>query len=113
MWNDIENKENTGSVLTKINNLGISIGSRVASLTDYTVEKSAWVKDTTYEDFPYKADIVFEGCTSALIPYVHYSILQQVSGNYIGAVSDTDKVSIWSRKQEAITIPCILLFEGS
>lgn len=112
MWSDITNGENAGNILTKINSLGILADTFVKSLSNYKISKSSWVTDSTYEDFPYRADIVFVGCTSDLIPYVHYDVPQQISGNLIGALSGEDKVSIWSRIQEEFIIPCVLLFEG-
>lgn len=112
-WTDIANGDNAGDILNKINGIGAYLASATEVMENYQVPLSAWVSDSTYTDFPYRADIPFSACTPNHIPYVHFGIDQEISGSYIGATSGDGKVSIWSDKRESFVIPYILLFKGS
>lgn len=48
---------------------------------DITVEPSAWVIDTTYEAFAYRAAVPVNGATESMIPDVIFSVPDAVSGN--------------------------------
>lgn len=113
VWTNIADGDNAGDILNKINGVGAYLENATYVLTGWQVPLSAWVSDSTYVDFPYRADIPFYACTPNHIPYVHFGIDQEISGNYIGATSGDKKVSIWSDKKESFVIPYILLFERS
>lgn len=112
-WTNIANGDNAGDILNKINGIGAYLANATEILENYQIPLSAWVSDSTYADFPYKADIPFSACTSNHIPYVHFGVDQEISGSYIGATSGEGKVSIWSDKRESFIIPYVLLFERS
>lgn len=41
-----------------------------------------WVSSTTYEEYPYQADITILGVTENDIPTVNFSLIDATSGNY-------------------------------
>lgn len=111
MWSDINNGDNTTGIKDKLNDIAdYLVNSAIMAKVNYQVPISAWVQDSTYTDFTYRADIPFEGCSEDLIPYVHYGIEQASSGEYMGVKSDTNKISIWSKVRNSFVIPYILLF---
>ena len=75
-----------------------------------TVTAGSFVSDTTYADYPYKAEITVEGVDDSYIPEVVFDVPEAASGNYAGVSdTDTDKVIIYAKEQPtaAITIPTI------
>lgn len=71
------------------------IGTRKNILTFYnkTVEISAFVSDTTYSDYPYRAAVVCSGVTAAYTPYVMFGeedaalgILSRNANSYAGGI---------------------------
>lgn len=77
-----------------------------------SVPVSAFVEDTTYEDYGYKADIALSGVTASMIPEVVFPVsdlgVAPVCESYNGGVR------IWADDvpEEAITIPTIILWRG-
>ena len=47
-----------------------------------TVPITDFVEDTTYSQYPYKADITLEGVTATMIPDVYFNGADALSGNY-------------------------------
>jgi len=77
-------------------------------ITSTNISASTWVSDSTYSGYSYKCDIAISGCTSDHIPYVVFSAEDSISGNYASVVlSDTNKVTIYSKVNTSITIPSI------
>lgn len=138
-WTDIQNSESALSVRTKLNSLGQKMGvesQRIDSLqndvsalepqvvnlnTIITIAQniscpvSQWYDDSvrTYADYPYKADLYIAGTTSDMVPLVNFSASDQESGNYIGAESATNVVTIWAKEKPnaALTIPNVVLLK--
>lgn len=50
--------------------------------TSVTVLTSAWVADTTYPDYGYRASIAISGVTNTMIPHVYFNYADSVSGIY-------------------------------
>ena len=77
-----------------------------------SVATSAWVSDTTYTDYPYRASIVIDGCTANHIPEVTFALSDATSGNFAPITETYDGgVYIYAIEQpsEAMTIPTIKL----
>ena len=76
------------------------------------VATSAWVSDTTYTDYPFRASIVIDGCTANHIPEVTFALSDATSGNFAPITETYDGgVYIYAAEvpSEAITIPTIKL----
>lgn len=75
-----------------------------------TVQQSAFVSDSTYIDYPYRAAIALDGVLSNMTPQVTFGVEDAISGNY-APVSEcyTGGVYIYagSVPDSAITIPTI------
>lgn len=71
---------------------------------------SLWVSDNTYTDYPYRCDISCDGVTADMFAEVVFNVNEAVSGDY-APICETKSniVSIWSSKNETITIPTILI----
>lgn len=71
---------------------------------------SSWVSDTTYVDYPYRCDVTCEGVKATDYPEVVFGLTQAVSGDYAPlAETKQNVVSIWSKSNETITIPTIII----
>lgn len=88
-------------------------GSSVLKFQDTIVPVSAWVADTTYDDYPYRASIALTGVTAAMCPQVYFSmelinepdvVYSPLSETYAGGVY----IYADSIPQSAITIPSIV-----
>lgn len=75
------------------------------------VSSSAWVEDSTYEDFGFKADIPLNGVTENMIPDVTFPVSDTAYCNV--AESYNGGVTIWADEAEAVTIPTIILWRAS
>lgn len=95
---------------------GTGVELKKLQFNNSTVETTAFVADTTYGDFPYRAAVALEGVLETMIPEVVFSLADATSGvfapvaeSYNGGVylyaSDVPEV--------AVTIPVILLWRGS
>lgn len=139
-WNEIQNNEKAQLVRSKLNALGEKMATesqRVDELqNDMNVIKpkvesldaivmiaqniscpvAQWAEDAakTYENFPYKADLYIAGVTADMVPIVNFAATEQESGNYMGAESTTNVVSIWAKEipSAALTIPNIVLLKA-
>lgn len=110
VWEDINNGDNTSEIRKTLNKLGVNISDIVKFYTNIFVDMDEGVRDNTYVDFPYRIDISINNITDIDIPIVIFPQEQALSGNFIGAVSATNKVSIWyhtSYNQNDFTIPFI------
>lgn len=74
--------------------------SPVVKDTDIEVSVSDWVADATYEDYPYKADIVNEDATVDSVPLVVFSLQDATSGVF-APVAEAFKgyVRIWAKEK--------------
>ena len=86
---------------------------KVASATNVSVATSYWESDTTYADYPYKADILFDEATENDIPYITFAlenmgIFAPVASTGIGVVT----IYASEKPTAEITIPSIVLIKG-
>lgn len=75
-----------------------------------SVAVDSWTEDTTYADYPYKADIACEGVTEDYFSDVVLSLSEATSGNYApNSETGSGVVIIYAKEipAEAITIPAI------
>ena len=81
-----------------------------------TVATTAWVEDTTYEEFGYKAEIPCTGVRTNFFPDVVFGITEAVSGNYAPICESGDGiVTIYAVEQPEtdIIIQTIICSEGA
>lgn len=79
-----------------------------------SVNSSLWVSDTTYEDFPYKADIPLTGVTADMVPTVTFDV-PEATGGELAPVCSTGAgyVRIYAvGALSTFTIPSISLLEA-
>lgn len=78
--------------------------------TSVTVLTSAWVADTTYPDYGYRASIAISGVTNTMIPHVYFNYADSVSGIY-STFADTYNGGVYIYASEipsaTVTIPLI------
>ena len=71
---------------------------------------STWVADNTYTGYGYKASITLTGVTADMIPEVIFGATEAISGNYLPiAESYAGGIYIWSKVDDTITIPTIIV----
>lgn len=69
-----------------------------------------WVEDTTYADYPYRCDLACSGVTTNDYAEVTYNVAEAVSGDYAPICeTDTDIVKIWSKKNDSIVVPTVII----
>ena len=95
-----------GRVFYHGKDIGSAFGETGKVLTNVTVNN--WVSDATYVDYPYKADINFNGIKADDVVEVIFALAQATSGNYAPVcLTGTDKVTIYSKVNTTIVIPTI------
>lgn len=75
------------------------------------VSAASFIEDATYDEYPYKADIMLSQISETLVPTVVFSVSDAESGNYAPvAATGEGYVRIWAKKvpEDTITIPTIL-----
>ena len=78
----------------------ISNASPVVKDFDIIVNISDWSSDTTYPDYPYKADIENEDATEDSVPLVVFSVQDAMSGNFAPVSQAFDGyVRIWAKEK--------------
>ena len=103
-WSDINNGDAALGIRTKINGLGNEVAllsstfnlELIGTYTNVTVATSAWVSDTTYANYPYRAPITASNVLATDIPFVAFSATDQESGTYIGADSGAGVIYIYA-----------------
>ena len=101
--NDYTNDEKTK--LSRLN-AAITVQSNIS------VPTSAWLTDTTYTDYPFRASIPIDDCTANHIPEVTFALSDATSGNLAPIAETYDGgVYIYAAEvpSEAMTIPTIKL----
>lgn len=84
--------------------------------TNVTIAPEVFVSDTTYGDYPYRADLALNGVISSMIPEVIFGMTEAISGNFSPVVESYDGgVYIYASSvpESAITIPTIILWRGN
>ena len=81
------------------------------TFTNKSVAASAFVSNSTYSDFPYRAAVALTGVTAAMVPEVFFGLTDAMSGNFAPvAESYAGGIYIYAaaKPSAAITIPTIL-----
>ena len=103
------------SDIATINGKLQTLNSMMSISTNVSCPVAQWTTDSakTYEDYPYKADLYIQGVTSDMVPLVNFNASDQASGNFIGADSGTNIVTIWCKDKpsETLTIPNVVLLK--
>ena len=77
---------------------------------------SAFVADTTYEDYPFRAAVALEGVLSSMIPEVIFSLLDATSGLF-APVAETYNGGVYLYATDVpefdITVPVIICWKGN
>ena len=84
---------------------------KALAFTEKTVEVSAWVSDTTYTDFPYKAAVVCDGVTANHYAAVVFSPTDALEGTFCPVVESYDGgVYLYANEvpSAVVTIPTIV-----
>nr|DAM75214.1 MAG TPA: Receptor Binding Protein [Caudoviricetes sp.] len=115
---------NIGAIATTAGAVGTSnLGDKVVTaaklaadavkltFTNKSVAASAFVSNSTYSDFPYRAAVTLTGVTAAMIPEVFFGLTDAMSGNFAPvAESYAGGIYIYAaaKPSATITIPTIL-----
>ena len=104
-------QDESGNVITSTYATKSSINAKQdAALKFENISASTWLSDSTYEDFPYRCDIACSGVTSSMYAEVVFGVDEAISGDYAPMCeTKSNMVSIWSAKDETITVPTILI----
>lgn len=81
------------------------------TFTNKSVAASAFVSNSTYADFPYRAAVALTGVTAAMVPEVFFGLTDAMSGNFAPvAESYAGGIYIYAaaKPSATITIPTIL-----
>ena len=81
------------------------------TFTNKSVAASAFVSNSTYSDFPYRAAVTLTGVTAAMVPEVFFGLTDAMSGNFAPvAESYAGGIYIYAaaKPSATITIPTIL-----
>ncbi len=83
---------------------------KVLAFTEKALDASAWVSDTTYSDFPYRAAVSCNGVTAKHYAEVSFSPADAMSGSFapVAASYDGGVYLYASEIPEAMTIPAIV-----
>ena len=84
---------------------------KVLPFTNKTVATSAWVSDTSYTDFPYRAAVACEGVTAKHYAEVSFSPADAMSGSFAPVAESYDGgVYLYASEipEAALTIPTIV-----
>lgn len=95
---------------------GISVELKKLQFSNVSVTTSAFVSDTTYQDFPYRASITLSGAIKSMIPEVVLSVDDAISGNFAPvAESYNGGVYLYAGypPDADITIPTIIMWRGN
>ena len=95
---------------------GTAVEMKKLQFSNVTVPKGAFVSNTTYQDFPYRASIALSGAIKSMIPEVVLSVDDALSGNY-APVAESYNGGVYlyagSPPDADITIPTIIMWRGN
>ena len=101
------------SIQNELQNLEVGTGVELKKLkfTDVHVPSANFVDDTTYEDFPFRAEVPLDGVLETMTPEVILGVVDATSGNF-APVSETYTGCIYlyasSVPDSDVTIPTII-----
>ena len=109
------------SVLDSINReladleAGTAVELKKLLFTDTSVPVSAFVADSTYQDYPFRAAIALTGVLDTMIPEVVLGVADAIDGNF-APVAATYNGGVYlyaaSAPESAITVPTIICWKG-
>lgn len=95
---------------------GTAVELKKLQFSNVTVPKGAFVSNTTYQDFPYRASVALSGAIESMIPEVVLSVDDALSGNY-APVSESYNGGVYlyagSPPESDVTIPTIIMWRGN
>ena len=116
-----ETQAQATSVLDSINReladleAGTAVELKKLLFTDTSVPVSAFVADSTYQDYPFRAAIALTGVLNSMIPEVVLGVADAIDGNF-APVAATYNGGVYlyaaSVPESAITIPTIICWKG-
>lgn len=116
-----ETQAQATSVLDSINReladleAGTAVELKKLLFTDTSVPVSAFVADSTYQDYPFRAAIALTGVLDTMIPEVVLGVADAIDGNF-APVAATYNGGVYlyaaSVPESAITIPTIICWKG-
>lgn len=116
-----ETQAQATSVLDSINReladleAGTAVELKKLLFTDTSVPVSAFVADSTYQDYPFRAAIALTGVLDTMIPEVVLAVADAIDGNF-APVAATYNGGVYlyaaSVPESAITIPTIICWKG-
>ena len=95
---------------------GTAVEMKKLQFSNVSVPKGAFVSNTTYQDFPYRASVALSGVIESMIPEVVLSVDDAGSGNFAPVVeSYNGGVYLYagSPPDTGITIPTIICWRGA
>lgn len=95
---------------------GAGVELKKLIFADTAVATSAFVADTTYEDYPYRASVALTGVLATMIPEVVFSLTDATSGVFAPcATAYMGGIYIYANAvpESAVTIPTIMLWRGA
>lgn len=117
-----ETKSKTAALLKSIEKelaeleAGTAVELKKLLFTNVTIPVSAFVADTTYQDYGFRAAVSLEGVISSMVPEVVFDVATAASGDFAPvAESYAGGVYIYasSTPQNDITIPTIICWRGA
>lgn len=107
---DISGKLDSEEAATTYATINSIKGKQDASLKFTDMAAAVWVSDPTYEEFPYRCDLVCNGVRGDMYAEVSFAMEQATSGDYAPICeTKTGIVSIWSKSDTEITVPTIII----
>jgi hypothetical protein len=116
-----ETQAQAASVLDSINReladleAGTAVELKKLLFTNISVPVSAFVADSTYQDYPFRAAIALTGVLDTMIPEVVLAVADAIDGNF-APVAATYNGGVYlyaaSAPESAITIPTIICWKG-
>ena len=108
--------ENFKTIDEKMKTGGGGGNGNILTFSNITLETTAWVEDTTYEEFSYKAEIPCTGVTADFFSDVTFGVAEALSGNYAPiSLTGAGTVTIYAVEQpkSTIIIPSIICSKGA
>lgn len=95
---------------------GVGVELRKLQFNNTSVAASAFVSNSTYADFPYRAAVALDGVMSSMIPEVIFDLVDATDGNF-APVSRSYNGGVYvyaaSPPESALMIPTIICWKGN
>ena len=94
---------------------GTAVEMKKLAFSNVSVDASAFVADTTYEAYPFRAAVALDGVISSMIPEVIFGMADAISGNF-APVAETYSGGVYiyavDVPENNTTIPTIICWRG-